>query len=90
MELVFEKQGDVYVAEFEVTSDFNLHIEKEVGVLYTYQRGTSEGMFDFIDGLSMRRDDVVLDIDVTALVYPKTIQIKSYGEITKAVVTTKS
>ncbi len=90
MELVFEKTGDVYVAEFEVTSDFNLHIEKEVGVLYAYQRGTSEGMFDFIDGLSMQRDDVVLDIDVTALVYPKTIQIKSSGLITKAVVTTKS
>lgn len=29
MELNFTQVGDKYVAEFEVTSDFNLHIERE-------------------------------------------------------------
>lgn len=34
MELTFIKQDNYYIADFEVTSDFNIHIEKKEGYLY--------------------------------------------------------
>ena len=41
MELTFNKVKENYEAEFEVTSDFNLHIErKQGGNIYFYQRTT--------------------------------------------------
>ena len=44
MTLTFNKVNNVYVCEFEVNGDFNLHIEKEGnGSVTMYQRGTPEG-----------------------------------------------
>ena len=44
MELNFTKQEGVWAAEFEVTADFNLHIEGVAeGKVMVYQRGAADG-----------------------------------------------
>lgn len=87
MDLNFNKEGNVFVAEFEVTSDFNLHIERlNGGIIDMYQRTSSEGEYTIIDGFDTD-GKAVLDIDFTALIYPKGIKIISEKEPTMAVVT---
>ena len=77
MELTFNKIGNKYVSEFEVTSDFNLHIERpEGGFINVYQRTSSEGEYAAINGFDTDGKSI-LDIDFTALVYPKRIKIIS-------------
>lgn len=90
MELTFIKQGDKYVAEFEVTSDFNLHIERDVkegGFLFVNQRTSKEGQYDSVRGASFNYGDPVVDIDFTGMIYPKYIQVVSKVLPTMAVVT---
>lgn len=88
MELTFEKTGSKFVAEFEVTGDFNLHVEKPYGKMYMSQR-TAGGRYDRIDAFNGNynfSDNSVIDYDFTALVYPKFIKIESEVEPTVAVV----
>jgi hypothetical protein len=88
MELSFVKEGGSYSAEFEATSDFNLHIEREdLGFLYVQQRTTSEGEYDSVRGADFAPSDLIIDIDFTALVYPKWIKIISEKEPKVGVVT---
>ena len=88
MELTFGKEGNWYVSEFEVTSDFNLHIEKEPkGDFYLYQR-TSGLKYDLIKNFGYNKGgDNIIDVDFTALIYPKWIKVKSAVKPTVAVVT---
>lgn len=88
MELEFVKEGTMSVATFEATSDFNLHIEKaKEGAVNFYQTSSADGEYDLIKGLKFDYNDLVLDTDCTALVYPKYIKIVAYVDIAKAVVT---
>lgn len=89
MELTFGKEGNWYVSEFEVTGDFNLHIEKEPkGEFYLYQR-TSGDKYDLIKNFGYNKGgDDIIDVDFTALVYPKYIMIKSTIQPSVAVLTT--
>ena len=87
MEINFEKVGNQYVAEFEATADFNLHIEREEnGVLELHQRGSEEGKYDFAwsAGINGRK---VVDYDFGALVYPKWIKVVSGSEVVRGEVT---
>lgn len=87
MDLIFEKQGTKWVAEFEVTSDFNLHIEREeAGFLFVQQRTTDDGEYDSVNGANFSPSDGVIDMDFVALVYPKYIKVVSEAEVTRAVV----
>lgn len=87
MELNFEKQGTKWVAEFEVTGDFNLHIEREEkGFLFVQQRTTPDGEYDSVNGANFSPSDGVIDMDFVALVYPKYIKVVSEAEVTRAVV----
>lgn len=90
MELTFKKIGDWYISEFEVTSDFNLHIEKEPkGDFYLYQRTSSSGQYDIIEDFGYKKGgDNVIDLDFQALVYPKWIKIKSAVKPLIATITT--
>ena len=46
MNVSFNKVGDVYRGEFTVTSDFNLHLEKEkAGNTRIYIKGVSDGEY---------------------------------------------
>lgn len=86
--LKFTKEGSRYVTEVEVTSDFNLHIEREQGgVIYLQTRTTPTGRFDSVKGFNIANLDSVIDYDFTALVYPKTIRIVSEVEPTLAEIT---
>ena len=88
MELSFVKEGRRYFAEFKATSDFNLHIEKTgSGFLYVQQKTVENAEYDSIRGATFAQSDVVIDIDFTALVYPKWIKIVTEVEPTLAVVT---
>lgn len=87
MDLTFNKEGKNFVAEFEATADFNLHIERNKGgdiLLYVRTQG---GGYDIVDDFGVQRHQGVIDYDCTALVYPKWIKIVSEVEPTFAAVT---
>lgn len=70
--LNFEKKGNHYVAEIEVASDFNLHIERELkGYMYLQIRTTPTGDFDSVNGFNVSNADLIIDYDFSALVYPR-------------------
>lgn len=89
MELIFTNcQPGLWISEFEVTQDFNLHIERvDSGYLYIKQRSTPKGLFDNIKGASFDHADPVVDVDFVGTIYPKYIQIVSKVEPTYAEVT---
>lgn len=91
MELTFLKsKTKSWVAEFEVTSDFNLHIEKaERGELRVYQK-TAGDKYAEINTPSELVDNEVVDCDFSGSVYPKRIKIVSEVEPTYAEVTARS
>lgn len=82
MELNFNKTENGYVTEFEVTSDFNLHIErKESSALTIYQRGSASGEYASAFTKGMYEGARVVDYDFGALVYPKWIKVVSGSEV---------
>ena len=96
MEITFEKidkllgNEGAYVSEFEVTADFNLHIERKAGGRFLmYQKSVADGEYDIVDGVGYQepRHKAVIDIDMTALVYPKFVKVVSESEVTMGVVT---
>jgi hypothetical protein len=89
MELIFNNyQPGLWISEFEVTQDFNLHIERvDSGYLYIKQRSTPKGLFDNIKGASFDHADPVVDVDFVGTIYPKYIQVVSKVEPTYAEVT---
>ena len=93
MELTFEKieqyfgKDAAWVSEFEVTADFNLHIERKAGGRFlVYQKSVADGEYDIVDGLRKDHKDVI-DMDFVALVYPKFIKVVSEAEVTMGIVT---
>lgn len=77
-DIQFTKQGNTYVAEFEVNADFNLHIEKSrSGYLYMQQRTSNVGQFDSVKNFQILDSDYIIDCDFSALIYPKQIRIVS-------------
>ena len=88
MDLSFEKIENAWVAEFEVNSDFNLHLEREkTGFLEIEQRGCPEGEFERVYKGGGIFAGKVYDRDFGALVYPKWIKGTSGVEVTKGIVT---
>ena len=87
MELVFHKDNGLYITEFEVTSDFNVHLERSKGGKVSFYQKTTDGNYDHIEKLS-KNIDKVFDYDFQALVYPKIIKITSECEFDVASLTT--
>jgi hypothetical protein len=86
-QLTFTKTNNQWVAEFEATADFNLHIERnDVGTLGIYQRGTASGNFAPVQGAVVQLGKTY-DADFSALVYPKYIKVVSASEVVNAEVT---
>lgn len=84
----FVKKNGMYEAEFEATADFNLHIERKAGGRFLiYQKSVSEGKYDIVDGVGYKDHKDVIDLDMTAIVYPKFIKVVSESEVTKGVIT---
>lgn len=90
MELQFTQTGKgFYVAEFEATADFNLHVErKAIGQVLMYQ-STGTGDYALVEGVKQLEGKTVFDYDFTALIYPKRIKIVSMSEPTYAVITSE-
>lgn len=85
---LFGKEG-AYVSEFQVTSDFNLHVERKKGGRFlVYQKTVQDGKYDIVDGVDVYRHKDTIDIDMSALVYPKYIRVVSESEVTYAEVVT--
>lgn len=83
-----QNERGAWVAEFEVTQDFNLHVERsESGYFFVNQRTTPEGLYDSIKGALFNYGDPVVDFDFTGVIYPKYIQVVSKVEPTYAEVT---
>ena len=88
MELSFVKEGGRYSAEFEATSDFNLHIEREDnGFLFVKQKTVANGQYDSVQGAKFSPADLIVDLDFVGIVYPKYIKVISEIEPAMAVVT---
>lgn len=87
MELTFTKEWDKYVAEFEATSDFNIHIEKSGGRIVIFQSSIENGEYDYVSGATIADTDGVFDSDFTALIYPKYIKMVADVMPYKAIVT---
>lgn len=91
MNLEFIKEGTKWVAEFEATGEFNLHLEKEEGEVNVFQTTVLGGKPDVTPSLHLGYKDKVMDSDVTALVWPKYIRVEAFTEdAPTAVVTFKS
>lgn len=93
MDLIFEKKEQYFgkdaawVSEFEVASDFNLHVERISGGRFlVYQKSVADGEYDLVDGLGYKDHKDTIDMDFVALVYPKYIKVVSEAEVTRAVV----
>lgn len=91
MELKFIEtiEGKEWSAEFEVPSDFNLHLERvSNGSLVVYQRGGAEGEYAPAFTRGMYEGERIIDYDFGALVYPKFIKVVSGSKVIKGYVTT--
>lgn len=90
MELQFTKEGDKWVSEFSVSTDFNLHIEgvkqKDIRL---YQSTVEGGKYAFIRSMSTLSSpfSTVFDFDFSALLYPKYLKVVCATEPTLATVT---
>ena len=89
MELTFNKVKNGYVAEFEATADFNIHLEREkAGMFDVYQR-TSGNEYALIDDLreEYAQQKRVIDYDFTGIIYPKMIKVVLGSNPTMGIVT---
>lgn len=86
MDLIFNYvEGEGYVAEFQATSDFNLHLErKSTGFIVVKQRGTENGSYENAWSKGVLEGAMVIDRDFGALVYPKCIKVVSGSEVVTA------
>lgn len=86
-QLSFTKTNNQWVAEFEATADFNIHIERASnGTLGLYQRTTAIGEYAPIQGAVLQFGKA-FDADFVGVVYPKYIKVVSSVEVTNAEVT---
>ena len=87
MQLEFKKQNGLYEVEFEVTGDFNLHLErKNYGRVELYQKTSSETNYTSSPSYSAN-GDAIINLDFSMGVYPKFVKIISYTEVEKAIIT---
>ena len=76
-----------YEVSFEVSNDFNVHIEKtSPGPVEFYQSTVSGGNYDKVD-ITNNTNGVVVDLDFTGVVYPKFIKVISSTNVLSAVLT---
>lgn len=89
MNVSFNKVGDVYRGEFTVTSDFNLHMEKEkAGNTRVYIKGVVDGEYASANFPSAYSYNAIIDYDFSAVVYPKYLRIDSDVPVKSCVITT--
>lgn len=89
MELAFTKTDNLFISEFQVNSDFNLHVERdELGKFVIWVKTTPVGNYAKVNHEENLDDLYVIDYNFTGTVYPKYIKIVSKVEPTYAAITT--
>jgi hypothetical protein len=84
MEIKFEKLNSVYVAEFKITSNCNIHIEREdLGMFTIESRGSKSGKYVPMEN-GYYGDKYTIDVDMLGNIYPKCIKITSASKPTYA------
>lgn len=88
MELQFEKVGNRWIAEVEVTGNYNLNIKRvKPGSIKVFQKGSADGDYSSIASWEMAKAPSVVDYDFSALFYPKYLKIVSESEPIQGIVT---
>ena len=83
----FNKEGDVWVAYFNITDDTNLHIDKKsAGGIKLYQKTAGED-FALVKSI-IKHDGKSNDLDLIGAIYPKEIKVISYAEPIQGILTT--
>lgn len=87
MELTFNKnEKSDWVAEFEATGDFNLHLERDQkGTITILQKTYKDGEYAFSNEFPYHYNN--FDFDFAGLIYPKMIKVISDCEVLVGVVT---
>lgn len=89
MELAFTKTDNLFISEFQVNSDFNLHVERdELGKFVIWVKTTPVGNYAKVNHEENLDDLYVIDYNFTGTIYPKYIKIVSKVEPTYAAITT--
>ena len=89
MELNFTKVGGLYVAEFAVTADFALHIEKSAGYIRLKQSTVTGAQYAFVRSARFDDHELVIDEIVQSTVYPVNIRVESVVLPTMAIVSSE-
>lgn len=77
-ELIFNLVNDAYVAEFEATADFNLHIERsKVSYVQISQKTAGENFAPVVDMPIDSKYNRVVDYDFAGVIYPKQVRVKT-------------
>lgn len=85
---VFGKNTLAWVTEFEVTRNFNLHVERNKGGnILVYQRTSGSG-YAIVEEFRGMDNKPAIDLEFTGEVYPKFVKIVSESQPTYATVTT--
>ena len=89
MNVEFTKTGEVYRGEFTVTSDFNLHMEKEqAGNTRVYIKGVVDGEYASANFPSAYSYNAIIDYDFSTVIYPKYLRIDSDVPVKSCIITT--
>lgn len=89
MNLQFEQKNGMYEAEFAVSDAFNLNLVREnKGQISIFQKGASDGEYPIKASYRDIKAASVVDVDVTAVAYPKYIKIVSSSPVVKGTITT--
>lgn len=87
MDLNFSKVGNLWVAEFSVSGNFNLHLERSEGGQLNISQRTAGNNYEHIANAHQLDSRLVLDADFQGVVYPKNIKVTSAVKPTVAIVT---
>lgn len=86
--LNFTKNGNAWVSdEIPVSSDFNIHIEREKPAQLNFLQKTSGEKWAEILEAEKYKNKTVIDVDIQVLV-PKSVKVISYSEVESAQYTT--
>lgn len=84
MEIKFEKIDNVYVSEITITSNCNIHIEREeLGMFTIESRGSKQGKYVPMEE-GHYGDKYIIDVDMLGNIYPKYIKVTSISMPTYA------
>lgn len=87
-QLNFTQSGNAWISdEIQVSSDFNIHIERKKSGQFNIMQKTSGDKWADIPEAEKYANKNVIDVDIQILV-SKSIKIISYSEVTQAQYTT--